>query len=127
MSKTLAGLAFATAIAALGATASVALAGNESSASASCEIQAKASGGTLTIAGVLHSNVALSGRYALSITNSQSNNDMDVDQRGDFSAKPGETRTLDSMEFSGDLGVLTVVLEIDAPGADLKCAQSFQS
>ena len=129
MSTTVASLSLVALVALAGiGTAPIALAGSLGDAvePVRCEIQASASGKMLEIEAVLHSAVALDGTYTLNVKKVASANSADIDQGGDFTAAAGESVTLGKVMFGGN-GEYDVSLEIDAPGADLKCEQRFAS
>lgn len=128
MSKTIALIALAALplMAGLGATSMVA--GNEAAATdpVRCEIGASASGNMIQIEAVLHSAVALDGTYRMAVKSASAGGNAAVNQAGSFTARAGQSVSLGKVMLGAN-GVYDVLLEIDAPGANLKCEQRLNS
>lgn len=90
---------------------------------ARCEIRVSKRGGTTTLEGVLFASAPVSGSYRLSVGSSGGGGGSDIDQSGNFSAKPGEPVNLGAVSLGGPAGTYSAELTIKWNGGASRCSQ----
>lgn len=110
------------ALAACGMSGAIAPTG-QSTAEASalrCILAVTEHGGQLQIVGQLQAAVAVTGRYALSVTQTGQSQNF-IDQSGDFTAQAGESVTLGSASISGSAAQYDATLTVDYADTSVTC------
>ena len=90
---------------------------------ARCEIRVSKRGGTTTLEGVVFSSAPVAGSYRLSVGSSGGSGGSDIDQSGNFSAKPGEPANLGGVNLGGAAGTYSADLTIKWNGGASHCTQ----
>ncbi len=99
----------------------VAATGEHKSEPVRCEIQTSSANGMVTLQGVVHSNVALSGTYQFRVTGSGGGNSSNISQGGYFTAGPEGAVTLGSVMLGGSAANYDATLELMANGKTIAC------
>ena len=87
-----------------------------------CEIRVSRRGGMTTLEGVVMASGSITGSYRLSVTSSGRGGGSDIDQSGDFSARPGEPASLGVVSLGGG-GAHTADLTVRWNGGSHHCSQ----
>lgn len=90
---------------------------------ARCEIRVSTRGGTTTLEGVVFASAPVAGSYRLSVGSTGAGGGSDIDQSGNFSAKPGEPVNLGVVSLGGPAGTYSAELTIKWNGGTSRCSQ----
>ncbi len=107
--------------------ASLASAPNTSTEGFSCEIRTIASGGMITIDGVLQASRAVGGTYGFRVAGGGSGGSSTIQQGGEFSARAGEEVVLGNVMLGARGARYDVVLTVEAGGRTLRCEERVGS
>ena len=89
----------------------------------SCSIEAVDAGGTIALASMVQTEVALSGSYRFRVASAAHSGSTSFQQGGGFSAAPGSPVTLGRITL-GDAGAIyDATLEIAADGTTITCTK----
>lgn len=113
-------------IAALGVVVGVGRA-NAANTADICAIEANAHGGMVEIAGVLDSDVAMSGSYRFEVVSSGPSGNSNINQGGAFTANPGDNVTLGKVTLGNPGAVYDVRLTVSTAGSDYVCEDRIAS
>ncbi|QQA43298.1 curli-like amyloid fiber formation chaperone CsgH [Pelagovum pacificum] len=86
-----------------------------------CGLQVTEAGGMVTVEGVVQSDTAVSGSYALNLTRSAGGGTAQVQQGGAFTLAAGESGRIGRAEFNGRAADIDGQLTVNVSGADLVC------
>ena len=100
----------------------IAATGDAKSEPVRCEIQTSTANGMVTLEGIVHSDVALSGTYQFRVTGSDGGNSSNISQGGYFTAGPEGAVTLGSVMLGGNGANYDASLELMADGKTIACA-----
>ena len=114
-------MAFAAGVAAISTAVN---AGADASSPVRCEINAKRSGNSTTLDGVVTAKRGIKGSYRLSITKSGGGGQSDIDQSGLFSAAPGAAATVGTVTLGGP-GSFVAILTITGDGKTTDCSRQI--
>ncbi len=119
------GLGAATLLVGAGVAAATAGSGQAGSTSSSgpvrCEITASTSGGMVTLAGVVHSDKVLAGDYTFHVKSAGRSGGADIQQGGDFEARPGGPALLGQVMLGGSGAIYDASLVVKAGGKTWRC------
>jgi hypothetical protein len=96
---------------------------SESTDPVRCEILAAPANGMITLEGVLHTDVALSGSYLFRVTSSGGAGSSNIQQGGMFSAEPDRPATLGTVMLGNSGGTYNASLEIQSNGTTVACSE----
>jgi hypothetical protein len=88
-----------------------------------CEIQADSSNGMITLQGVIHSDVPLSGSYRFKVASAGGAGNTNMSQGGGFTAAPGETVMLGKVMLGNAGAIYDATLEVESDGMAVECEE----
>src|SRR5919108_5037385 len=88
-----------------------------------CEIQVKEHANSVALEGVVFAKTAVEGSYQLRVSKSGGAGGSDINQRGDFSAGPGERSSLGTVTLGGDGGSYVAKLTVTWDGGSIECTE----
>ncbi len=89
-----------------------------------CEIEVKPLGGGVELQGVVYSNAPVSGAYQLQVSKSGNGSSSNINQGGNFDAKPDQPAKLGIVRLGGDGGSYQAKLKVTWNGEEIECEKT---
>ncbi len=89
-----------------------------------CEIKEIASGRTITLQGVVHTDTATDGSYTFRVTGGGGSGNTNIRQGGAFQARPGTPALLGQVMLGASGAIYDAQLQVTVAGKTIKCAET---
>ena len=88
-----------------------------------CEIKTGSMNGAITLQGVIHADVPVSGSYRFKVASAGGAGNTNMSQGGAFAAGPGETAMLGKVMLGNAGAIYDATLEIESDGMAVECEE----